>query len=381
MLFQFSFFCFLLALLPRIGNANPASTQSPLSSPLNPRNVSAELFADLEELARLVDISYCVGTTGIQKPFVCANRCAGFKGFELVKTWNTGPLLSDSCGYVAVSHPPFAPRIIVAFRGTYSIANAIVDLSTIPQEYVPYPPDNSRAGSNPDQPPDERCPNCTVHAGFLASWENTRPHLEPEIQRLVKHLPHHRLTLIGHSLGGAVAGLASLEFYRRGWNPRVTTFGEPRVGNQALTKYFDARFYDSMHEESNYRRVTHINDPIPLLPLKEWGYRMHAGEIYISKPNLQPSVRDLEHCEGDEDPNCIAAGDISTASNAAAQWWGEDGGLWTVPKRFRMWELFFAHRDYFWRLGLCMPGGDPKNWFGNYPPQSEDDVRDQKIIS
>jgi hypothetical protein len=146
-------------------------------------------------------------------------------------------------------------------------------------------------------------------------------------------------------------------------------------------KYFDARFYNGMYEESNYRRVTHINDPIPLLPLKEWGYRMHAGEIYISKPNLQPSVRDLERCDGDEDPNCIASGDTSAASNAAAQWWVADGGLWTVPKRFRMWELFFAHRDYFWRLGLCMPGGDPKNWFGNYPPRYGDDGGHQEIIN
>jgi pimeloyl-ACP methyl ester carboxylesterase len=291
------------------------------------------------------------------------------------QTWNTGPLLSDSCGYVAISHPPFARRIIVAFRGTYSIANAIVDLSTIPQEYVPYLPDSDETGETSDRPdksPDERCPNCTVHAGFLASWENTRPHLEPEIQRLVKQYPQHRLTLVGHSLGGAVAGLASLEFYRRGWNPQVTTFGEPRVGNRALMYYFDARFYDGMHKkEGNYRRVTHINDPVPLLPLKEWEYRMHAGEIYISKPDLLPSVQDLEHCDGDEDPACIASGDSTAATNATAQWWGENGGLWPVPKRFRMWELFFAHRDYFWRLGLCVPGGDPKNWFGHYPPQHE----------
>jgi len=27
-----------------------------------------------------------------------------------------------------------------------------------------------------------------------------------------------------------------------------------------------------------------------------------------------------------------------------------------------MWQLFFAHRDYFWRLGLCLPGGDPFDW-------------------
>jgi hypothetical protein len=30
-----------------------------------------------------------------------------------------------------------------------------------------------------------------------------------------------------------------------------------------------------------------------------------------------------------------------------------------IPARYKMWQLFFAHRDYFWYLGLCVPGGDP----------------------
>jgi len=80
-----SYFGPCLALLFRIGDAIPASTQTPLSASTSLRNVSTELFAELEELARLVDISYCVGTTGIQKPFACASRCAEFKGFGLVK--------------------------------------------------------------------------------------------------------------------------------------------------------------------------------------------------------------------------------------------------------------------------------------------------------
>lgn len=50
------------------------------------QNVSPELFSDLEELSRIVDISYCVGLTGtgIQKPFHCLSRCHEFEGFELI---------------------------------------------------------------------------------------------------------------------------------------------------------------------------------------------------------------------------------------------------------------------------------------------------------
>src|SRR5277367_5253146 len=47
-------------------------------------NVSTKHFAELEEFARLVDIAYCVGMTGIQAPFECASRCDEFPGYELV---------------------------------------------------------------------------------------------------------------------------------------------------------------------------------------------------------------------------------------------------------------------------------------------------------
>ena len=48
------------------------------------RRISDELFWSLEELARLADIAYCVGSTGIRKPFSCSNHCDEFQGFELV---------------------------------------------------------------------------------------------------------------------------------------------------------------------------------------------------------------------------------------------------------------------------------------------------------
>jgi hypothetical protein len=47
-------------------------------------NISRSLFESLEELARIVDVSYCVGSSGIQKPFQCLSRCKEFEGFELV---------------------------------------------------------------------------------------------------------------------------------------------------------------------------------------------------------------------------------------------------------------------------------------------------------
>jgi hypothetical protein len=370
----------------------------PAQASSNLPNISQPLFDSLEELARIVDISYCVGSTGIQKPFKCLSKCNEFEGFELVTTWNTGPLLSDSCGYIAISHPPFPKRVIVAFRGTYSIANTIADLSTTPAEYAPFPSDHdndsvctsSAAENNQEkllpqliahnkrsnEPEAAKCLNCTVHSGFMTSWRNTRCTVLPHVEEALRDHPDYQLTLVGHSLGGAVAALAALELQARGYDPRVTTFGEPRIGNKALNDYFDKRFNltSTDFENAIYRRVTHANDPVPLLPLDEWGYKMHAGEIYISKSALPPAREDLHHCQGDQDMNCIAGG-VST--NVEEDDYVEiekmDGStvkaLWGIGKRYRLWELFFAHRDYFWRLGLCVPGGDPWDWNREKYPQ------------
>ncbi|RBR24801.1 uncharacterized protein FIESC28_02369 [Fusarium coffeatum] len=357
----------------------------PESNTPSPNSISVSFFATLERLSRLVDIAYCIGTTGVRKPFDCVSRCNDFPSLSLINTWNTGPLLSDSCGYIAVDHGvkqrvngdvlnAGEPAIVVAFRGTYSIANTVVDLSTVPQEYVPYPsPDHG--GGEPPEEPEHKCTNCTVHMGFLQSWKNTRRLVLPQLRQLRLQYPSYPIQLVGHSLGGSVACLAALELkVSLGWEDViVTTFGEPRVGNEGLARFVDEVFHlDGQEnlEKREYRRVTHKEDPVPLLPLGEWGYKSHSGEVYIAKQELTPSESDIYMCIGDEDPKCIAGADDSlwmtirrlfhaksllTTSDKLAELNG-------FPSRFKLWQLLFAHRDYFWRLGLCVPGGDPADW-------------------
>ena len=262
-----------------------------------------------------------------------------------------------------------------------------MDLSTVPQEYVPYTgdeDDESQPGGlagiiqNPRNilsravdPEESKCDDCTVHAGFMTSWRQTRPYVLPHLEDLVHKYPEYQLTLVGHSLGGAVAALAGLDFQTRGWKPQITTFGEPRIGNKHLMHYIDKAFglSEADNRSDMYRRVTHVDDPVPLLPLSEWGYEMHAGEIYISKPELSPELSDLHYCGGDADPECIAGlraaaeadlADIKSRLGAEGlrDWLKKGKDLLSVPARFRVWQLFFAHRDYFWRLGLCLPKAD-----------------------
>jgi pimeloyl-ACP methyl ester carboxylesterase len=237
---------------------------------------------------------------------------------------------------------------------------------------VPYPGDDddddsststffTPGPSNPSPPDTPACPNCTVHTGFYTSWLHTRPLILEHLVPLLSTYPTHTLVLVGHSLGGAVATLAGLDFLGRGWHPIVTTFGEPRLGNYPFTQYVDARFNLSRNHDTNrLRRVTHKGDPVPLLPLEEWGYDMHGDEVFIGKEELPVGIADVRYCEGDRDEACIA---------------GSDGhkGSWGVPARFKFWQLWFAHRDYFWRLGLCLPGvsGEVGEWYGKVVEDEE----------
>ncbi|KAI7200022.1 hypothetical protein D0869_13854 [Hortaea werneckii] len=377
----------LLLFLACLGLITSTPTPGPHINSHHARKVSAPLFTELEELARVVDITYC--SPAITKPFTCLSRCKDFPQFELITTWDTGPLLSDSAGYLALDHGK--ARIIVAFRGTYSLANTVADLSTIPQKYEPYPGEDGNVAAvgkrssqhylgsaqddfplSPQTSDEAKCHNCTVHMGFQRSWTNTRTAILPDLQQQIFLHPDYELHLIGHSLGGAVAALAGLEMLARGAKPKVTTYGEPRIGNRNLAEYIDQRFglEDDDSMELRYRRITHVDDPVPLLPLTEWGYAAHAGEIFISKKALSPDLRDLIICDGDSDPECIAGQDETVDISKIAQkrdllgsvrdklqdvMVGEPWGV--VPARYRLWELFFAHRDYFWRLGLCVPGG------------------------
>ncbi|KAI1341619.1 alpha/beta-hydrolase [Xylariaceae sp. FL0016] len=364
-----------------------------------PSSISTSLFASLERLSRLVDITYCVGTTGISRPFSCVSRCKDFPSLELVTTWNTGVLMTDSCGYIAVDHnisqvPGMTGQtsgeggaLVVAFRGTYSITNTVIDLSTVPQEYVPYPPPG-HDGHEPSEEPQHQCLNCTVHMGFLASWNIARKEVLSKVKPLHEQYPKYPIYLVGHSLGGAVAALAALELkVILGWeNIVVTTFGEPRVGNEGFADYLDTVFELKSRrkrvDERTFRRITHVDDPIPLLPLSEWGYRSHSGEFFISKAELSPEPSDIRPCVGDYDPKCIAgsAGENEQLAARTIEQRMPGGlsirprGLWEIPTRYKLWELLFAHRDYFWRLGLCIPGGDPIDWGRNpYPTITSND--------
>jgi len=355
MLIAMRLYLILLALVIAVQAAVFQNAEAPQN-----RTVSSELFAELEELSRLVAISYCVGYQGIQKPFTCLSHCSEFPGLELVQTFDTG-ILSNSCGYIALSHTPaYPPRILVIFRGTNSVSNFLSDLQTSPTDYIPYATTHGR-----------QCTNCTVHSGFMRAWNATREVILPQLQVLRQQYPRYPIVFAGHSMGGAVAGIGGLELKsaRDIWGKTgVVSFGEPMFGNAGMARFVDENFgcWDTTaeHENCTYKRVTHAQDPVPLLPPAEWGWRQHGSEIFISKPGLPPIAEDMRLCSGPKDPACLdgdgelkeAAASSAIAQKIIARADGTIDGVvkrGLVPPRWQIWQLLFAHREYIWRLGLC----------------------------
>jgi predicted lipase len=85
------------------------------------------------------------------------------------------------------------------------------------------------------------------------------------------------VTVVGHSLGGALALLDGvfLSLKLPSATVRVVSYGMPRVGNQAFANFVDSQLSG---------RVTHVNneeDPIPTVPGIFLGFHHPSGEIHI----------------------------------------------------------------------------------------------------
>ncbi|KAF8718982.1 hypothetical protein AX14_011606 [Amanita brunnescens Koide BX004] len=141
-----------------------------------------------------------------------------------------------------------------------------------------------------------------VHKGFRDAHARTALSILEEVRNLFTKHDVNSLTLVGHSLGGAIAELDSLFFALNmpGVSIKTVTYGVPRVGNAAFAQLIDEHIPD-------FTRVNNKKDPIAISPGQFLGFSHPHGEIHILSRGKAVA------CSGDDnttDPDCI----ISTES-------------------------------------------------------------------
>lgn len=176
-------------------------------------------------------------------------------------------------------------EIVVAFRGTSELMDAITDLLFV---LVPLqPPGLVRMGQ------------ARVHAGFLSAYNAVAPDVLRIVKTQLETHPSYQIIVTGHSLGGAIAPLGAISI--RSVHPHIPiklfTFGQPRVGNPSFAAYVERLI--GVH---NIFRAVHTFDGVVTLPPRLLGYEHYATEYWnFIDP---PSPHTTRQCQGREDILC-----------------------------------------------------------------------------
>jgi|TARA_R110000822_G_scaffold259221_2_gene384357 triacylglycerol lipase len=107
-----------------------------------------------------------------------------------------------------------------------------------------------------------------VHNGFQTEIDD----IWEDIMAVVgKQLKNRKLSICGHSLGGAMATIAGSRLMEH--KPVLYTFGSPRVGNSTFVK--------ECADLEHYRFVNN-NDLVTVIPPWFMGYRHHGQVMYFN---------------------------------------------------------------------------------------------------
>ncbi|KAI0271126.1 lipase [Russula aff. rugulosa BPL654] len=141
--------------------------------------------------------------------------------------------------------------------------------------------------------------NIEVHKGFADEHAKTATLVLQAVQSLLQMHTTAMVTVVGHSLGAALALLDGLQL--RLALPSTTDvivhgYGMPRVGDQDFATFVDDTLPDSV------TRINNKLDGIPIVPAMSIGFHHVLGEIHI-----QEIGGEWIRCpfEDNPDPRCI----------------------------------------------------------------------------
>ncbi|KAI8333677.1 catalysis At the Interface: the anatomy of A conformational change in A triglyceride lipase [Chlamydoabsidia padenii] len=194
----------------------------------------------------------------------------------------------DVNGYILTSAS--LKTIFVVFRGSLSVQNLVNDLYLLKTNYPP-------GGTN-----------AQVASGSYKSYQAVQHLVLNAMDKLLSQYPNYKIRLTGHSLGGVLAVLASLDLYQHfpqvtPLNTEIYTYGEFRIGNKQFAMYVLSTGIPNF-------RVVHGADRVPHTPSKTLGF-IHSGLEYWIRDN---ETKLIEICpaefESDECSNSLDSLDL-----------------------------------------------------------------------
>lgn len=122
--------------------------------------------------------------------------------------------------------------------------------------------------------------------GFLVPFKAVEKQISEALGQITPGKP---IFITGHSLGAALATLATQSFEQKFFVDSCYTFGSPRVGTDALEQELKCSVY----------RVKNHRDIVTTVPLFTWNYQ-HVGSLYymdaegrmIRSPNIKILLRE-----------------------------------------------------------------------------------------
>ncbi|KID66382.1 feruloylesterase, partial [Metarhizium hybridum] len=159
------------------------------------------------------------------------------------------------------------------------------------------------------------CKSCKAHHGFLTAWDSIVDQVERGLESALHSYPGYSVTIVGHSLGGALAELAFGSLKPKPLNvTQVITYGAPRVGNAGFANYLDKLAGASNSNAGIAYRVTHYDDIVPHLPPFFLGFTHPRTEYWQSAD--KPAEATTYRCNGRESLDCIFGKAPSSNSDA-----------------------------------------------------------------
>jgi triacylglycerol lipase len=186
-------------------------------------------------------------------------------------------------------------RIVVAFKGTTSMRNMQTSIQSLHESLINIIP-SGREGEIESKRLKTLFKRvyetAKVHKGFAAAYRSVAKEVVSEVTRL-QGIRRRPVFLTGHSLGGALATLCSMDLWiTAGLSRRqifVSTFGSPRVGNDSFRTVYNKVV------PLNWRLVV-VSDMIAQLPK---GRYRHVGKKVLMTPYglllIDPNILETFH--------------------------------------------------------------------------------------